>query len=147
MKYTVEMVSSEEIFEPAPKPEKKKAVRLDPNAGKSKQEALAERKELIEKGGGQRLICVGGRGYYQERGAEPIEMTPGTVVNIPANVEHWHGAAPGSWFSHLAVEVAGENGVPDHDPKARNGDISDTPVWPAEFRVDYVRCYQYNELL
>ncbi|QWT17653.1 carboxymuconolactone decarboxylase family protein [Collinsella sp. zg1085] len=60
-----------------------------------------------EQGGGQMLICVGGRGYYQERGGEPIEMTPGTVVNIPANVEHWHGAAPDSWFSHLAIEVAG----------------------------------------
>ena len=35
-------------------------------------------------------------------------MTPGTVVNISANVEHWHGAAPDSWFSHLAIEVAGE---------------------------------------
>ena len=61
------------------------------------------------KGGGQVLVCVGGRGYYQERGAEPVEMTPGTVVNIPANVEHWHGAAPGSWFSHLAIEVEGED--------------------------------------
>ena len=59
-------------------------------------------------GGGQMLVCVGGRGYYQERGADPVEMTPGTVVNIPANVEHWHGAAPGSWFSHLAFEVEGE---------------------------------------
>ena len=35
-------------------------------------------------------------------------MTPGTVVNIPAEVKHWHGAAPDSWFSHLAIEVAGE---------------------------------------
>ncbi|MBQ6222489.1 MAG: carboxymuconolactone decarboxylase family protein [Solobacterium sp.] len=60
-------------------------------------------------GGGQMLICVGGRGYYQEWGKEPVEMTPGTVVNIPANVKHWHGAAPDSWFSHLAVEVAGED--------------------------------------
>ena len=60
-------------------------------------------------GGGQMLVCVGGRGYYQERGVDPVEMTPGTVVNIPANVEHWHGAAPDSWFSHLAIEVAGEN--------------------------------------
>jgi quercetin dioxygenase-like cupin family protein/alkylhydroperoxidase/carboxymuconolactone decarboxylase family protein YurZ len=59
-------------------------------------------------GGGQMLICVGGRGYYQEWGREPVEMTPGTVVNIPANVKHWHGAAPDSWFSHLAVEIAGE---------------------------------------
>ena len=59
-------------------------------------------------GGGQMLICVGGRGYYQEWGKDPIEMTPGTVINIPANVKHWHGAAPDSWFSHLAIEVAGE---------------------------------------
>ncbi len=59
-------------------------------------------------GGGQILICVGGRGYYQEWGKKAVEMTPGTVVNIPANVRHWHGAAPDSWFSHLAVEVSGE---------------------------------------
>ena len=61
------------------------------------------------KNGGQMLICVGGRGFYQEWGKEPIEMMPGTVVNIPANVKHWHGAAPDSWFSHLAVEIAGED--------------------------------------
>jgi len=60
-------------------------------------------------GGGQMLICVGGRGWYQEWGREAVEMTPGTMVNIPANVKHWHGAASGSWFSHLAIEVAGEN--------------------------------------
>ena len=54
------------------------------------------------------LICVGGRGYYQEWGKKPVLMTPGTVVNIPAEVKHWHGAAPDSWFSHLAVEIAGE---------------------------------------
>ena len=60
-------------------------------------------------GGGQMLICVGGRGWYQEWGKEAIEMTPGTVINIPANVKHWHGAAADSWFSHLAIEVAGEN--------------------------------------
>jgi len=59
-------------------------------------------------GGGQMLICVGGRGYYQEEGMEPVEMTPGKVVNIPANVKHWHGAAPDSWFAHLAIEVDGE---------------------------------------
>ncbi len=59
-------------------------------------------------GGGQMLICVGGRGYYREWGKEPVEMTPGAVVNIPANVKHWHGAAPDSWFSHLAFEIPGE---------------------------------------
>lgn len=62
-----------------------------------------------DKGGGQMLICVGGRGFYQEWGKEAVEMTPGTVINIPANVKHWHGAAADSWFSHLAIDVAGEN--------------------------------------
>jgi len=57
--------------------------------------------------GGQILIAIGGRGYYQEWGKEPIEMKAGSVVNIPANVKHWHGAAPDSWFSHIAVEVDG----------------------------------------
>ena len=59
-------------------------------------------------GGGQLLICVGGRGFYQKWGKPPVEMTPGTVVNIPAGVKHWHGAAADEWFSHLAVEVPGE---------------------------------------
>ena len=58
-------------------------------------------------GGGQLLICVAGRGYYQEWGKEAVEILPGSVVNIPAGVKHWHGAAPDSWFSHLAVEVPG----------------------------------------
>ena len=62
-----------------------------------------------DKGGGQILICVAGRGYYQEWGKEPQELRPGDVVNIMPGVKHWHGAAPDSWFSHLAVEVPGEN--------------------------------------
>lgn len=62
-----------------------------------------------DKGGGQILICVAGRGYYQEWGKEPVLMTPGDVVNIPVGVKHWHGAALDSWFSHLAIEVPGEN--------------------------------------
>lgn len=61
-------------------------------------------------GGGQMLICVGGRGFYQEWGKEPVEMTPGTVINIPPEVKHWHGAADDSWFSHLAMEIPGEEG-------------------------------------
>ena len=58
-------------------------------------------------GGGQILLCTAGRGYYQEWGKEPRELNPGDVVNIPAEVKHWHGAAPDSWFSHVAVEVPG----------------------------------------
>lgn len=61
-------------------------------------------------GGGQILICVGGRGFYQEWGKDAVEMRPGDCVNIPVGVKHWHGAAPDSWFSHLAVEVPGEDG-------------------------------------
>lgn len=59
-------------------------------------------------GGGQILLCVGGRGYYQEWGKDAVEMIPGSVINIPSGVKHWHGAAVDSWFSHLAVEVPGE---------------------------------------
>ena len=62
-----------------------------------------------ENGGGQMLICIGGRGYYQEYGKEAQELLPGDVVNIPAEVKHWHGAAPDSWFSHLAIEINGVN--------------------------------------
>lgn len=58
-------------------------------------------------GGGQMLIVVGGRGYYQEWGKALQELNVGDVVNIPAGVKHWHGAAPDSWFSHIAVEVDG----------------------------------------
>ena len=60
-------------------------------------------------GGGQMLICVGGQGWYQAGGKEPVEMTPGTVINIPTGVKHWHGAASDSWFSHLALEIPGED--------------------------------------
>lgn len=60
-------------------------------------------------GGGQILICVGGHGYYQEWGKPAVELYPGDEVNIPAGVKHWHGAAPDSWFSHLALEVRGQN--------------------------------------
>ena len=58
-------------------------------------------------GGGQILICVEGEGWYQEEGKEPLKLHKGDVVTIPANVKHWHGAA-NCWFSHLAVEVPGE---------------------------------------
>lgn len=60
------------------------------------------------KGGGQILLCTAGRGYYQEWGKEAQELQPGSVVVIPAEVKHWHGAAPDNWFAHLAVEVPGE---------------------------------------
>lgn len=61
-----------------------------------------------KKGGGQILIATAGRGYYQEWGKPAVELKPGDVVNIPAGVKHWHGAAPDSWFQHLAIEVPSE---------------------------------------
>ena len=61
-----------------------------------------------KKGGGQILVCVAGRGWYQEWGKEAIEMRPGDVVNIPEGVKHLHGADKDSWFQHLAIEVPGE---------------------------------------
>lgn len=61
------------------------------------------------KDGGQILICTAGFGWYQEEEKDAISLEPGTVIVIPANVKHWHGAKKDSWFSHIALEVPGEN--------------------------------------
>jgi 4-carboxymuconolactone decarboxylase len=61
------------------------------------------------KGGGQVLICVEGEGWYQEEGKPAQSLVPGDVVEIPANVKHWHGAKAGCWFSHLAFGFPGED--------------------------------------
>lgn len=58
-------------------------------------------------GGGQLLICTAGEGWYQEEGQPAVSLQPGTVITIPANVKHWHGAKRDRWFSHIAVEVPG----------------------------------------
>ena len=60
-------------------------------------------------GGGQMLVCTAGEGWYCEEGKEPVSLTPGTVIAIPANVRHWHGAKKDSWFSHIAFEIPGED--------------------------------------
>lgn len=60
------------------------------------------------KGGGQLLLCTAGEGWYQEEGKPAVSLTPGSVVMIPAEVKHWHGAKKDSWFSHVALEVPGE---------------------------------------
>lgn len=62
-----------------------------------------------DKGGGQILICTAGEGWYQAEGEDAVSLTPGKVIVIPANVKHWHGAKADSWFSHIAIEVPGEN--------------------------------------
>ena len=60
-------------------------------------------------GGGQLLICTAGEGWYQEEGKAAVSLMPGMVITIPAGVKHWHGAKADSWFSHIAVEVPGED--------------------------------------
>ena len=61
------------------------------------------------KGGGQVLICVEGHGWYQEESKPARALKPGDIVEIPANVKHWHGATADSWFSHLAFDCPGED--------------------------------------
>ncbi|MCE2615540.1 carboxymuconolactone decarboxylase family protein [Phocaeicola oris] len=67
----------------------------------------------IHKGGGQILICVAGRGWYQEWGKPVQELKPGDTIDIPAGVKHWHGAAKDSWFQHIALAVPAENSSTD----------------------------------
>ena len=62
----------------------------------------------VHHGGGQILLVTGGRGYYQEWGEPARELAPGDAVSIPPEAKHWHGAAPDSWFSHVAVSVPAE---------------------------------------
>lgn len=50
----------------------------------------------------QVLVCVAGRGWYQEWGKPAVALTPGMVIAIPADTKHWHGAASDSWFQHIA---------------------------------------------
>ena len=60
-------------------------------------------------GGGQLLICTAGEGWYQEEGKAAVSLEPGSVITIPANVKHWHGAKADGWFSHLAMAIPGED--------------------------------------
>ena len=80
-----------------------------------------------EKGGGQILLCTGGRGWYQEWGREAQELHAGDVVVIPAGVKHWHGAAKDSWFAHLAVEVPGEETGSEWLEKVDDAEYSKLP--------------------
>jgi len=59
-------------------------------------------------GGGQILICTAGEGWYQQEGEDARELKEGSIVVIPANVKHWHGAKADSWFSHISVEIPGD---------------------------------------
>ena len=60
-------------------------------------------------GGGQMLICTAGEGWYQEEGKEAVSLKEGSVIYIPSEVKHWHGAKADSWFSHIAFAIPGED--------------------------------------
>lgn len=60
-------------------------------------------------GGGQILICTAGDRWYQQKGKQAVYLKEGSIVSIPTNVVHWHGAASDSWFSHIVLEIGGEN--------------------------------------
>jgi len=64
----------------------------------------------IHNGSQQILVCVGGEGWYQEWGKEPVKMVPGDVIEIPLGVKHWHGATKDSWFAHLSIISRGYEG-------------------------------------
>lgn len=59
-------------------------------------------------GGGQILICTAGEGWYQQEGEDAQELKEGSIIYIPTGVKHWHGAKSDSWFSHISVEIPGE---------------------------------------
>ena len=59
----------------------------------------------------QVLVCVAGRGWYQEWGKPAVPMTPGTVIAIPAETKHWHGAVKDSWFQHLTYHTEAREGA------------------------------------
>lgn len=61
------------------------------------------------KNGGQILICTAGFGWYKEEGKDALSLKPGDVITIKSNVKHWHGAKKDSYFSHIAIEVPGED--------------------------------------
>lgn len=61
-----------------------------------------------KRGGGQILICVNGEGWYQEEGKSAQSLKLGDIITIPAGIKHWHGAKANGWFSHLAIEVPGD---------------------------------------
>ncbi len=67
--------------------------------------------------GGQILYCTAGEGWYQAEGQPAQKLKVGDVVNIPAGVNHWHGATKDSWFAHIALSIPAEGaGVEWLDP-------------------------------
>ena len=65
----------------------------------------------VHHGAVQVLICVSGKGWYQEWNKPAVALTPGTVIAIPEGVKHWHGAAADSWMQHLAIHTQEQPGA------------------------------------
>ena len=65
----------------------------------------------IHHGAVQVLICLSGKGWYQEWNQPAVPLTPGTVIAIPEGVKHWHGAAADSWMQHLAIHTQEQPGA------------------------------------
>ena len=65
----------------------------------------------VHHGAVQVLICVSGKGWYQEWNKPAVPLTPGTVIAIPEGVKHWHGAAADSWMQHLAIHTQEQPGA------------------------------------
>lgn len=74
----------------------------------------------VHQGSGQILFCTAGTGWYQEEGKPAQKLNPGDTVNIPAGVNHWHGAAKDSWFAHIALSVPFEGSTTEW-----NGPVTD----------------------
>lgn len=74
----------------------------------------------------QVLICVAGRGWYQEWGKEAVEMKPGTVIAIPEGVKHWHGAAKDGWMQHLTYNTHVEDSSSNEWLEPVGDDVYDT---------------------
>ncbi len=79
----------------------------------------------IHHGARQILICVSGRGWYQEWGKPAVALKAGDVVDIPEGVKHWHGAQKDSWFQHIATHVEVENSCPGSEPNEWLEPVSD----------------------
>ena len=64
----------------------------------------------VHHGATQILICVSGRGWYQEWGKPAVELKPGVTIAVPEGVKHWHGAAMDSWMQHLTYHANAKPG-------------------------------------
>lgn len=72
--------------------------------------------------GGMVLVVVGGKGLYQEEGKKAQVIRKGDVLQIPAGVRHWHGAASDSWFQQICIY---DDEWKDPNPSSQSATISD----------------------